>query len=65
MAVNTRISTALASVVNRRVEASTMRRSRRAVDGPPAATHNDRARDFTVATRLDADRLVAETWGWS
>jgi hypothetical protein len=67
MAVNTIASPALASVTNRpgRTELSVIRRWRRAVDGPPAATYSDRMHDASVAARIDADRVMVETWGWS
>jgi len=34
-------------------------------DASPAATHDDRMRGSVIVARTIADRILAETWGWS
>lgn len=53
------------SRTDRRIERPAVRAARLGQDAAPAATHRDRAQDPATATRRMADRILAETWGWS
>lgn len=68
MAVNAITTATIASRAiraERRPVRLVVRSTRLAQDAAPAATHSDRARDPGMAAGTIAERVLAETWGWS